>query len=71
MCFWFNKCSHNKISKLKVKLEIYTIANNTIALCKLNDKEVLDDDGIKTYPLESNIPFIKNFSDKIKPNYIE
>lgn len=49
---------------------IYTIQTK-ITLCKLNDEEILDDDGMTTYPFESNIPIIKNFDDNIIPNSIE
>ena len=54
-----------EVSLRSIKHEIYTITNNKIALCKLNDKETLDDGRVTTYPLESNIPFMKYFDDKI------
>ena len=40
------------------------ITNNKIALRKFNDQGILDEDGIPTYPLGSNIPFIKYFDGK-------
>ena len=50
---------------------IYTSTNNKFALLKLNHERIMNEDGITTYPLESNIPYIKHFDDKIKPNCIE
>ena len=44
-------------------------------MCSLNknDKEILDDDGIKAYPHGINMSLIKHFDDKDKdvPNSIE
>ena len=42
-----------EVSLRSIRHEIYTITNNKIALCKLNDKETLDDGRVTTYPLES------------------
>ena len=49
---------------------IYTTTNNKFTLRKVNDKEILDETRIATYPLGSNIPFIKCFDDKDIPNPI-
>ena len=54
-----------------IKYVTYTITNNKIALRKVNDKEILDKDGITRYPLGSNTPFIKCFDDEDVPNPIE
>ena len=48
MCFQFNKRSYNKRTSKLIKHVIYTIVNNKIALCKFNDKRILDEDGIIT-----------------------
>ena len=50
---------------------IYTSTNNKFALLKLNHERIMDEDGITTYPYESNIPYIKHFDDKNKPNCTE
>ena len=48
-----------KVIFWSTKHAIYSVINNKIALCKLNDKEILHDDGVTRYPLGSNIPFLK------------
>ena len=53
-----------QVSFRNIKYVIYTITNNKIALCKVNDKKVTDEDGISTYLFGSNISFIKHFHDK-------
>ena len=50
-----------QVSFSSIKHVIYTITNNKIAVCKLNDKEILDEDGMTTYPLGSKISFIKYY----------
>ena len=76
----YEKCVFNSISDpitkeqvsfRSIKHVIYSITNNKIALGKLNDKEILDKDVISTYPLVSNIPFVKYLNDKDIPNSIE
>ena len=42
-----------------------------MALYKFFDNEILDEDRITTYPVGSNMPFIKYFDDKDIPKYIE
>ena len=50
---------------------IYISKNNKSDSRKYNDKEILDEDEITTYPFGSNVPFIKCFDDKDTPNSIE
>ena len=54
----YEKCVLEQVSIKSIKHIIYTIISNKIALLKINYKEVIDEDSIKTYPLEINILFI-------------
>ena len=50
---------------------IYPITNNKTASSKFIHKEIINEDEIATYPLESNIPFIKYVDDKDMTNSTE
>ena len=55
----------------RIKHAISTITINKMSLPKFSDREIVDEDGITTYPLRSNISFIKYFDDTDAHNSIE
>ena len=71
--FYWEKCAFDSInvpitkqqvSFRSIKHVIYNITKSKVALPKLNDQEVLDEDWITTYPPGSNLSFINCFNDK-------
>ena len=68
MCLWYKKYTYHKkqISFRSINHESYTVTSNKIAIRSPNEnyKQILDEDGITTYPHILNIPFINYFDDK-------